>query len=141
MESKRTLILSQSSLKEIIKRSQERENEVIGAFLGTDYGKRFRVETTEFLTNVSHSTTQFRTNPEEFYQVISDGETEGWNLVGFFHSHPAPPHPSKRDLQFMKLWPNLYWLIVDGRTGEYAAWQYEEKKVRVIANRTVENSC
>jgi proteasome lid subunit RPN8/RPN11 len=58
----------------------------------------------------SSSRTSFMVNPEEQYRLLVEAEEQDEELVGIFHSHPAPPFPSNRDQQNMKLNP-VVWLI------------------------------
>ena len=51
-------------------------------------------------------------------------------VVGFYHSHPAgDPVPSKVDLTFMALWPDMIWVIVgatpDGAGPRVRAWRLD----------------
>ncbi|MFW9837492.1 MAG: M67 family metallopeptidase [Candidatus Thorarchaeota archaeon] len=62
----------------------------------------------------------FMVNPEEQYHLLVEAEEEGLELVGIFHSHPAPPYPSKRDKENMKLNP-VVWLIASKDTGNWAS--------------------
>ncbi len=64
----------------------------------------------EALENILRSTTAFAIDPEEEYQLIEDAEKRQEEIVGIFHSHPAPPVPSARDLENMRLNP-VVWLI------------------------------
>lgn len=121
------LLFPQKTLEKIREQAQKSQKEIVGVL----FGKKEKVESIKFLKNISHSRTRFKVDPEQLYKAIQTAETSSKELIGFFHSHPAPPQPSKVDLQFMELWPNAYWIIVDARTGEYAAWQYKKKKIKI----------
>jgi len=41
--------------------------------------------------------------------------------MALIHSHPAPPNPSIKDLNGMRLWP-IPWVIVDSRACRVKAW-------------------
>lgn len=66
------------------------------------------------------STTSFMVDPEEQYQHLIEAETLGEELVCIFHSHPAPPYPSKRDQENMKLNP-VAWLIASKESGTWVS--------------------
>jgi len=68
----------------------------------------------------SSSTISFTVNPEEQYRLLVEAETLGEDLVGIFHSHPAPPYPSKRDQQNMKINP-VVWLIASKDSGAWVS--------------------
>ena len=73
----------------------------------------------EFLENVAASTTSFAVDPEREYHLLMEAEERGEEMVGIFHSHPAPPKPSSRDLRNMRLNP-VVWAIASKSTG---AWE------------------
>ena len=64
------------------------------------------------MENVEQSPFQFAIDPECEYQVLEAAAQERLDLVGIFHSHPAPPYPSARDLQFMEDNPCAW--VIDG---------------------------
>ncbi|MGD9395212.1 MAG: M67 family metallopeptidase [Candidatus Thorarchaeota archaeon] len=66
------------------------------------------------------SMTSFMVNPEEQYRLLVEAEERGEELVGIFHSHPAPPFPSNRDKQNMKLNP-VVWLIASKDSGKWVS--------------------
>ncbi len=68
----------------------------------------------------SSSTTSFMVNPEEQYRLIIEAEEQDEDFVGIFHSHPAPPFPSNRDQQNMKLNP-VVWLIASKESGKWVS--------------------
>ncbi|UCH05961.1 MAG: M67 family metallopeptidase [Candidatus Thorarchaeota archaeon] len=72
----------------------------------------------EFLENVAASTTSFAVDPEREYHLLMDAEERGEEMVGIFHSHPAPPIPSPRDLRNMRLNP-VVWAIASKSTGSW----------------------
>jgi proteasome lid subunit RPN8/RPN11 len=78
-------------------------------------GTRAVVRQVVEMENVEPSATQFAINPEREYQVLEAAAQAGLDLVGIFHSHPAPPHPSARDLQFMEYNPCPW--VIDGVQG------------------------
>jgi proteasome lid subunit RPN8/RPN11 len=53
------------------------------------------------------------------------------SIVGFFHSHPdAAAAPSKTDLEHIRLWPEVVWLIVPvylGSPAEPRGWWLDEE--------------
>jgi len=72
----------------------------------------------ELLENVAASTTSFAVDPEREYHLLMDAEDRGEEMVGIFHSHPAPPRPSSRDLRNMRLNP-VVWAIASKSTGSW----------------------
>ena len=76
------------------------------------------------LQNVSPSKkTSFSINPEIQYRLYMEAEEKGEDLVCIFHSHPAPPSPSSRDLENMRLNP-VVWLIASKNTGRWLSKAY-----------------
>lgn len=69
------------------------------------------------------SLTSFVVNPEEQYRLMIEAEEKEEELVGIFHSHPAPPYPSSRDKENMKLNP-VVWLIASKETGDWVSMAY-----------------
>jgi proteasome lid subunit RPN8/RPN11 len=73
--------------------------------------------------NKLNSTTRFEIDPEFVLEALNEAERLGLELVGFFHSHPAPTRPSPTDLRYMKLWGETIWLILSTIKGDIAASQ------------------
>ncbi len=82
----------------------------------------------EQVQNVSDSgRTSFMVNPEEQWKLMLNAESRDEHLVAIFHSHPALPQPSSRDIRNMQLNP-VIWLIASKSTGE---WVY---RAFILAN-------
>lgn len=62
--------------------------------------------------NKLKSPTTFKVDPEELFKALMVAEKKGYELIGFYHSHPASPEPSDIDTRYMKLWPNYVWLVI-----------------------------
>jgi proteasome lid subunit RPN8/RPN11 len=71
--------------------------------------------------NASNSPVSFQIDPAELVRLYEDAEEAGEEIVGIFHSHPAPPSPSSTDLRFMKLNPCV-WLIESMPSEEIRAY-------------------
>ena len=67
--------------------------------------------------------TAFSVNPEIEYELLIEAEEQGEDLVGIYHSHPAPPVPSETDLRNMRLNP-VIWLISSKLTGDWITNAY-----------------
>lgn len=93
--------------------------EAVALLLGTFTEDELKVSQVECLENVSKSrTTSFAVDPETQYRVLVEAEERGEEMIGIFHSHPAPPSPSSRDRENMRLNP-VVWLIASKMTGEW----------------------
>ena len=81
----------------------------------------------------SSNATSFMVNPEEQYRLLVEAEERGEELVGIFHSHPAPPFPSIRDQQNMKLNP-VVWLIASKDSGNWVtnAFLLDDDQVKEV---------
>ena len=77
--------------------------------------------------------TSFLVNPEEQYRLLVEAEEHDEELVGIFHSHPAPPFPSSRDQQNMKLNP-VVWLIASKESESWTskAFLMEDDQVKEV---------
>lgn len=59
---------------------------------------------------------RFEMDPEQFVAVDHQAEAAGWEVIGFYHSHPDwPAVPSQADLDMA--WEHAYYLIVSVRAG------------------------
>lgn len=83
--------------------------------------------------NAHNSPISFQLDPVELVRCYSEAEAAGEEIVGVFHSHPAPPAPSSTDLTFMRLNP-VVWLIMSmpiGAIGGYLWKEGEAVKVEI----------
>ncbi len=74
--------------------------------------------------NVDRSPTSFTIAPQELLKGYRHADEVGMEIVGVYHSHPAPAAPSKTDLGFMK-WSAPVWLIVSNLDWRFAAYRLD----------------
>lgn len=91
--------------------------------------------TEAFLTqNGEKSRVSFTISPEELFSAYKRAEMKGEEVVGIFHSHPAPPHPSGTDMLYMEINP-VVWLIMSMPSKELGAYQFANgmiKEVKIV---------
>ena len=99
-------------------------NEAVAFLFGNRRQMDLLVSRAVLLQNTSpRSRTSFSVNPEEQYRLYIDAEERNEILVSIFHSHPAPPLPSVRDIDNMRLNP-VVWLIASRMTGTWTHKAY-----------------
>lgn len=131
MRAVRRLIVREEDLKRLVDSALESEAELCGLLLGRLSGEDAVVELLEPLENVSPSPARFEARPEDVYRAHVKAEGLGLEVIGIYHSHPAPPIPSSMDLDGMGRWP-LVWLIVSSLDGSAAAFQLVEGEVKEV---------
>ncbi len=84
---------------------------VLAGHHGTD-GERSVVTRTHETENVAeHPRTRYRIDPESQLEAIEAAESDGLDVVGFYHSHPAGPSaPSDTDVE-RATWPGYSYVI------------------------------
>ncbi|KXH70558.1 MAG: hypothetical protein AM326_04130 [Candidatus Thorarchaeota archaeon SMTZ-45] len=108
--------------------------EAVALLFGRIVEQSFIVNRIELMQNeASSSTTSFMVNPEEQYRLLVEAEKQDEELVGIFHSHPAPPVPSIRDEQNMKL-NDVVWLIASKESGNWLSKAYlmEDQQIKEV---------
>ncbi|MFW9843418.1 MAG: M67 family metallopeptidase [Candidatus Thorarchaeota archaeon] len=99
-------------------------SEAVALLFGVISENKVYVNRIELMENESSANrTTFSVDPETEYQLLIEAEERGESLVGIYHSHPAPPEPSKTDLKNMRLNP-VVWLIASKLTGNWIAKAY-----------------
>jgi [CysO sulfur-carrier protein]-S-L-cysteine hydrolase len=78
------------------------------------------------MRNSDASPTRFRIESQELIEGYLTAEKMKLNVVGIFHSHPAPAVPSSTDKIFMEINP-VIWLIYSTLTKESRAYIFEKK--------------
>jgi proteasome lid subunit RPN8/RPN11 len=96
--------------------------ESCGLMVGRREGAAFVCDHIVPTENVDSSPVSFTIAPEELLKGYRHADEVGMELVGIYHSHPAPPAPSPTDLGFMK-WSAPVWLIVSSLNWKYAAFR------------------
>ena len=92
------------------------------------------------MRNLFNSSTEFKIDPEEMLREIKTAESNGMELVGFFHSHPTHLRPSLKDIECMRFWPKTIWLIISSSSGEKAAFTMDNGKISEIRTRIYRNT-
>ena len=105
--------------------------ESAGLLFGHLEGSVVTVTRVELLKNALRSRIRFEIDPVAEYELLLDAETRGEELVGIFHSHPAPPQPSEADLQNMSLNP-VVWLIASRTTGTWMSRAFVLKRRKPV---------
>lgn len=109
---------------------------MIGRFkeeIGRVKEKRAIVKDVVFLRNTINSAVRFAVDPNELYRIYLKAEEQNMDVVGIFHSHPAPPYPSDTDEFYMKVNP-VPWLIADqfGNRDELRAYQWNKGGIQEV---------
>jgi len=125
------LIVGREIIKMLIKMAKGSKLEVCGLLLGVKEGETFRVLKAREIANRLKRQDVFEMEPLEMVGAIDEAEAEGLEVVGIFHSHlNCPPVPSERDLEGMRNWP-VVWFIVTPE-GEARAWILGEGGVEEV---------
>lgn len=73
-------------------------NEACGLLGGIEDNGEKLVKKVYLLTNIDNSPEHFSMDPKEQFAAVKDMRSNGWVLLGNFHSHPASPsRPSEED--------------------------------------------
>jgi proteasome lid subunit RPN8/RPN11 len=114
----KTISITKNQVKKLAEETVDKyPAEACALLLGIYKGEKVVVKEVRIAKNVNNSSTSFALDPSFVYQVLLEGEREGLDIVGIFHSHPAPPYPSSSDREGMKLWP-VIWLIAQNKPNE-----------------------
>ncbi len=88
--------------------------------------------TEAFLTqNAERSRASFTISPEELFSAYKRAETKGEEVVGIFHSHPAPAYPSGTDMLYMEINP-VVWLIMSMPSKELGAYHLVNGAIKKV---------
>lgn len=136
MESQiQSFILTQFQLERLASLARDSlPNESCALLLGNNTNKDNEIQLIETLSmknSDASPTTRFRIDSQELINGYLRAEKMGLNVVGIFHSHPAPPIPSSTDKIFMEINP-VVWLIYSTLTNESRAYIFEQEKIREV---------
>lgn len=92
--------------------------EACGLLIGKRVGDEVWVRSVREAANLENdrAATRYELDPQAFLAADRDARQMGFDVVGFWHSHPdAPPAPSDTDLA--AAWPGYLYMIVSVETG------------------------
>jgi proteasome lid subunit RPN8/RPN11 len=115
--------------------NQHKPIEACALLFGKSLKNGFLVKEVIVAPNILNSEVEFEIDPQLFIAELEKADAKGQELVGFFHSHPAPAYPSGIDLKNMKLWPNTFWLIFSSVEKKMAAYLLNNNVVEELQLR------
>ena len=109
-------------------------DEVCGFLLGTQGAGVKTVREVRPVANVWEETEQrrrrFLIGPRDFLQAERDARAAGWEILGFYHSHPDhPARPSETDRE--AAWPGYSYVIQsvrDRHAAEVHSWVLKDDR-------------
>jgi proteasome lid subunit RPN8/RPN11 len=113
--------------------------EVVGVLAGTN-GETSRVERRYRAANAAETPeTRYEIGPEAELAILERIDDAGFDVVGFYHSHPRGPlEPSVTDTR-LAAWPGRSYVIVSlaGEDAGIGSWRwrgerFERESVRVV---------
>jgi proteasome lid subunit RPN8/RPN11 len=114
---------------------QQKPIEACALLFGKSSKDGFLVKKVVIVPNILNSTIEFKIHPQLFIAELEKAEAIGLKLVGFFHSHPAPPYPSEIDIKTMRLWTNTFWLILSLNEDKVSAYLFNNNIVEELQLR------
>ena len=107
------IVLKRQQFEEILAHSlKAAPNEACGLIGGIAEGDTKKVEKVYLLTNIDNSPEHFSMDPKEQFTAVKDMRSNGWIMLGNFHSHPqSPSRPSEEDKR-LAFDPNVSYLIL-----------------------------
>ena len=124
----KSLILTQIELNKLVYfANKSLPNESCALLLG-NYNNENEIKVIDSLAmrNSDESPRSFRIESQELINGYLTAEKMNLNVVGIFHSHPAPAVPSSTDKIFMEINP-VIWLIYSTVNKESRAYIFEQK--------------
>lgn len=113
---KKEILLPSSIYDKITSLSLKNQHiEIVGLLFGFKSKKYLTIDFFKELENIDASANSFSIKSEDYSQFIKyENKETGRELLGFVHSHPKKfkLDPSKKDIEFMRLWPEYIWGIV-----------------------------
>jgi proteasome lid subunit RPN8/RPN11 len=132
-----TLIISREMLGRLIREAENSVIEVCSILIGLSQDDSYIVKECVNTRNTDMSPVSFKADPEDLAKAVSKLVEEGYDIVGIFHSHPAPPVPSARDIEGMRLWPQTVWIIYSTITHSLEAYILRNGEVYRVKLREV----
>jgi len=111
-----------------------RPKEACGFLLGRSVDDGFVVLKITPAVNALDSAVAFKITPSDVFKAFDEADMLGLEVIGVYHSHPAPPEPSEVDLRYMKINP-MVWLIIsmlDGSTEAYYSRGEDFMKLEIL---------
>ena len=127
------LWLTPAQLRALIAHSErETPHEACGLIGGTIEGEIFRACVIVPIANRAENPREhFVMDESALVRAMLDFESNGWTLVGIFHSHPnSEPIPSPEDIR-RAFYPGTPYMII-GRTGALAVWEIHHGDVTPV---------
>ena len=124
----KSLILTQIELNKLVYfANNSLPNESCALLLG-NYNNENEIKVIDSLAmrNSDESPRSFRIESQELINGYLTAEKMNLNVVGIFHSHPAPPIPSSTDKIFMEINP-VVWLIYSTLINQSRTYIFEQK--------------
>jgi len=109
-------------------------DECCGFLIGTRTDAAKTVEDVRRTANemATSRQTRFLISPEAYMDAEKHAQQKGWQVLGFYHSHPNhPARPSAHDLE--QAWPWYSYLIVsvqEGRAEEVTSWVMKDDRTQ-----------
>lgn len=124
----KSLILTQIELNKLVYfANKSLPNESCALLLGNNNNENeIKVIDSLAMRNSDESPRSFRIESQELINGYLTAEKMNLNVVGIFHSHPAPPMPSSTDKIFMEINP-VVWLIYSTLINQSRAYIFEQK--------------
>lgn len=119
-----TLVLPPDSYEAILDHAREgAPREVCGVLGGHRSDRGATVDAVRPVPNVADAPrTRYELDPERQLAVIEGIETDGGDVIGFYHSHPeGPADPSATD-RAQATWPDAYYVILSLPDRSIDAW-------------------
>jgi len=133
-----SIVISKEKMNLLLEESKKSEKEFRALLFGRIEGNKAIAYLIKLLRYSERSTTHFIADPIFLLESFSEAEEMGLELVGIFHSHPAPPKPSASDLRYMELNP-VVWIIVDNTNLTVGAYVLEKGGLRQVGIKVIKN--
>jgi proteasome lid subunit RPN8/RPN11 len=113
------IILAKKFFEEMIAHARaEFPLEACGLFGGTVDGEKKIVRKVYCLMNTDKSREHFSMTPAEQFAAVKDMRSNGWKLLGNFHSHPETPARMSDEDKRLAFDKNLSYMILSLATSE-----------------------
>ena len=112
--------------------------EACAILIGTTNKETVVINEVFLVANSDKSPISFKISAQDTIRAYDRADELESEVVGVFHSHPAPPFPSSTDLQFMRQNP-VVWVIMSMPSGVMKAHRLTDNNAEEIELRVTSN--